>query len=71
MTWENAGKFWELDHIIALKTVNITNNEILAKVAHYTNLQPLTKEEHRLKTIEDLKKVKQFKEEQACLGSQN
>lgn len=48
MTWDNYGE-WELDHIIALSTVDLTNKEQFLKVNNYSNLQPLWKSQNRQK----------------------
>ena len=50
MSWDNWGKYWELDHIKSLACFNLTNREEFLKAVHYTNLQPLTIEDHKLKT---------------------
>jgi hypothetical protein len=57
MSWSNWGKVWELDHIKPLFMFDLTVKENQLKVCHYTNLQPLTIEEHQKKTIDDLKKI--------------
>lgn len=44
MHWGNYGEYWEIDHIIPLHSAN--NLEELVYLNHYTNLQPLTKEEN-------------------------
>jgi hypothetical protein len=49
MTWENHGSYWEIDHKIPLAKVDLQDSTQLAMVCHYTNLQPLTKEENRKK----------------------
>lgn len=44
MNWENHGKLhgcWHIDHILPLSSVDLTDPLAFAKVAHYTNLQPL------------------------------
>jgi len=43
MTWENHGK-WHLDHIIPISLA--MNEEELIKLNHYSNFQPLWKEEN-------------------------
>jgi hypothetical protein len=53
MTWNNWGKVWQLDHIKELNTFDLTNKEQFKKAVHYTNLQPLTIEDHRYKTSKD------------------
>ena len=50
MAWNNWGKRWQLDHIKSLACFDLTDREQFLKACHYTNLQPLTKEDHRLKT---------------------
>ena len=51
ITWENyIDKMWEVDHIIELK--NIQTFEDLIRLCHYTNLQPLLTEDHKIKTKE-------------------
>lgn len=50
MTWENWGPYWQLDHIKSLATFDLMDREQFLKAVHYTNLQPLTVEDHRKKT---------------------
>jgi hypothetical protein len=49
MSWDNKGE-WEIDHIRPLASYDLTDPEQYAKAAHYTNLQPLWKEDNRRKS---------------------
>jgi hypothetical protein len=53
MTWDNWGEVWELDHIKALWRFDLTNREQFLTACHYTNLQPLTVEDHKKKTAQE------------------
>ena len=48
MNWENFGTYWELDHIIPIMYDNPTES-IIRRRLHWTNLQPLKKEDNRKK----------------------
>ena len=54
MTWDNWGEVWELDHVIPLCKFDLTDRDQFLKAVHYTNLQPLTIEDHRKKTSKDV-----------------
>jgi hypothetical protein len=42
MTWENYGlKGWHVDHIIPISSYDLTNEDEVKKLCHYSNLQPL------------------------------
>ena len=51
MSWDNWGSVWELDHINELHTFNLKNKKQFKHAVHYTNLQPLTVEDHKKKTF--------------------
>jgi hypothetical protein len=46
MTWENQGSHWHIDHIRPLASFDLTNREKFLEACHYTNMQPLLKEEN-------------------------
>jgi uncharacterized membrane protein YheB (UPF0754 family) len=50
MTWDNWGEVWELDHIKELWEFDLSDKEQFKQAVHYTNMQPLTVEDHRKKT---------------------
>ena len=49
MTWENRAILWEIDHIVPLASGKSSYEETY-NLGHYTNLQPLYKEENRRKS---------------------
>ena len=55
MTWENYGKSWEIDHIKALCLFDLTDTKQFLEAVHFSNLQPLWKEDHQKKTAQDMK----------------
>jgi hypothetical protein len=61
MTWENCGVAWELDHRLPLASFDLTDEWQLREACHYSNLQPLLKEEHRRKKPDDLKFIRECK----------
>ena len=56
MSWDNYGSVWEIDHIIPLCKFDLLNRDQLLKAVHYTNLQPLTIEDHKKKTVQELRR---------------
>lgn len=46
MSWDNYGKIWHIDHIKPLAAFDLTAPEHVAIACHYTNLQPLLKEDN-------------------------
>jgi hypothetical protein len=53
MTWDNYGKYWCVDHIIPLISIDISDKIELEKICHYTNLRPLTIAENNSKASQD------------------
>ena len=68
MTFENYGKYWQVDHVIPCAKFNLTNDDEIAHCFRWTNLQPLTIKENLSKhdninseeIINHYKKVKLF-----------
>lgn len=46
MSWENYGSYWNVDHIIPCRAFDLTQEIEQRKCFHYTNMQPLKKEEN-------------------------
>lgn len=46
MTWNNYGSHWHIDHIIPCCTFDLSKESEQRKCFHYTNQQPLWKEEN-------------------------
>lgn len=60
MTWDNYGD-WELDHVNPLSVAHLEGPEAFARACRYTNLQPLWKLAHRVKTTKDIRLFKSLK----------
>ena len=50
MTWDNYGSYWQIDHKEPLFKFDLTNPDQLKEACNYKNLQPLSKEEHKVKS---------------------
>jgi len=53
MTWDNYGKYWQIDHIIPLRKFDLTDRKQLLKAINYKNMQPLTITDHKKKTAKE------------------
>lgn len=67
-TWGNWGTVWELDHVKALALFDLGNRDQLLQAVHFTNLQPLSVEKHRIKTSVDMDLIRGSKKETPVLG---
>lgn len=59
MTWNNWGTVWELDHKEELWEFDLSDPIQFKQAVHYTNLQPLTIDDHRKKTA--IGNIRRFK----------
>lgn len=50
MTWGTHGTAWEIDHIRPMSSYDFTKQEDIHACCHFTNLQPLWKNENRTKS---------------------
>lgn len=50
ISWENYGIEWEIDHIRPICSFNLDNEQEMYICFHYTNTQPLNKQENREKS---------------------
>ncbi len=50
ISWENYGIEWEIDHIRPICSFNLDNEEEMYQCFHFTNTQPLNKQENREKS---------------------
>lgn len=50
MNWENHGIYWEVDHIVPCDYFDLIDIEQQKQCFHYTNLQPLTTTNNRVKS---------------------
>ena len=57
-TWDDWGTKFEIDHIQPLCSFDLTKHDQFKKACHYSNLQPLSIEKHKLKSIKDCLKNK-------------
>jgi hypothetical protein len=48
MSWDNYGE-WEIDHMTPLTSFSLQIREELIKACHFTNLQPLWKDQNKTK----------------------
>lgn len=53
MSWSGWGSIWELDHIKPLAFFDLSDRSQFQQAAHYSNLQPLLKTEHRRKSVRE------------------
>jgi len=58
MTWQNYGKEWHIDHIHPLSLAYREGPESFSKASKYTNLQPLWRKDHVIKTRKDVRDIR-------------
>lgn len=61
MTWENYGSVWEIDHVKPVMAFDIKSMKDVAQVNSLSNLLPILKSDHKVKTIQDIIKYRKQK----------
>ena len=65
MNWENYGKYWEFDHIKPMDSFDLFNKIERYECSHWSNLQPIKKEENASKKNKIITNLISAKKEQA------
>lgn len=50
MNWNNLGTYWHIDHVLPINRFDFTKEQDIKICFHWTNMQPLKKEENRDKS---------------------
>lgn len=56
-TWAGLGTVFQLDHIKPLGLFDLTDVQQLRQAVHYTNIQPLSVADHKVKTATDVQMI--------------
>lgn len=56
-TWAGLGTVFQLDHIKPLGLFDLTDVQQLKQAVHYTNIQPLSVADHKVKTATDVQMI--------------
>ena len=54
MNWGNYGDVWEIDHVKPIMSFDIKSMKDVSEVNALSNLMPILKQDHKLKTIQDI-----------------
>lgn len=54
MSWDNYGDVWEIDHVKPIMSFDIKTMKDVSQVNALSNLMPILKQDHKLKTIQDI-----------------
>lgn len=57
MNWSGQGTVWQLDHIKPLASFDLTDLSQVEIASHYSNFQPLFREEHQRKSAVDTRQI--------------
>lgn len=61
MSWENYGSDWHVDHIKAVALFDLIDLKDVALVNSLDNLEPVFVNDHKIKTIQDIIKIRKKK----------
>lgn len=60
-TWADHTTKFQIDHIRPLGSFDLSDPNQLKEAVHFSNLQPLSVEDHKVKTAQDVRMIRELK----------